>query len=428
MRMQKSRVLSWILLVALALVFVLRPYTEVLNRVYAVAVLLASILLVVRSRKNNLALIVSLFLAYSNYSIVMGVYLFPELRPEALYPQITDVRVYGIGIAMMLLFTLAVALLMPTDKKPFVFSRVFVREENYSILAFSAMTAMFVLIMLMGYGRVDSGRGTSSALYEYDVIIMIIMFYFCGNRKIPKAICCGCAGLYVLTSLLNGTRIEALACMIVVYLCFIRREIPLWLIVVGMVGGIVLFNIIGMFRGDYASLSVGLQTSIQSLKQSKLVFDTCTHAYFPALCMIEQFMDYSMLTAADSFVRFLGTIFLGQTRVAGGDLIMYVREMYYHNYGGVVLGFLYVWFSYFGSIFFGWIVTKLIGLTYSAKERSPLPMCAALYTAVMVPRWYLYGPWAITRGVLLCLVAMVLVCVVWRGMLRKPEGRIPTDE
>lgn len=415
---KRSAVVSVCVLLLCALFFAMKPYSETANNVYAVIVLLLSVILVVRSRHHNLALIISLFLAYSNYSIVVGVYLCPELRSVYLYPQIEDIEVYGIGIAMLLLLTLTLVLFMPSNRKKdrYIFAEHFVTEEHYNPLVFLALTLIFCVIMIVGYGRVEEGRGTSSALYEYNVIVMVAMFLFSGNKKWTKLICCGCTVPYVLTSLTNGTRIEAIVCLIVVYLCVLRKEVPLWVFVVGIMMGAVGLNIIGIFRGSSVSFSDGLQASMAAMKKSKMVFVTCTDAYFPTLCMIEQFKEYSLVSGMEYLFKFIGTIFAGANRVSGGNLIDYTRAMYYHNFGGVVTGFFYVWFSYPGALMFGGYVTAILNQT-KKRPHSPLPLCAVLYTTAMVPRWYLYGPWAITRGVMFCLVAVGLVYAVWKYIL-----------
>ena len=424
-RVKRSYVLAWCTLVFCVLFFAMKPYSEEMNYVYAVIVLLLSVILVIRCRHHNMALIISLFLAYSNYSIAVGIYLCPELRSIYLYPQITDVEVYGIGIAMLLLLNLTLVLFIPkvSKKERYIFAEDFVREDYYSPLVFLVLALLFMVIMIVGYGRVEEGRGTTSALYEYNVIVMIAMFFFSGNKKWTKIVCCGCTIPYVLTSLPNGTRIEAIMCMIVVYLCLFRREVPLWVFIAGMIVGAVGLNIIGIFRGNSVSLADGFQTSMESMKKSKMVFVTCTDAYFPTLCMIEQFKEYSLPTAFEYFFKFVGTIFLGANRVEGGNLIDYVRSFYYHNFGGVVTGFMYVWFSYPGALIFGGYVSTIVNAAKKETKHSPLLLCGVLYATAMVPRWYLYGPWAITRGVLICMVAVTLAYMVWKCVLCKREFR-----
>lgn len=386
-------------------------YNELLNKMIALLVIALSAAYVYKCRNSTL-LLVSVFIAYSNYSIAVGVYLVPELRSEYLYPQIVDVQVYGIGIALMMLFMVAVLIFLPPgiSKKEENFLSNFIKPENYNKPLFLLLTIVFFLILVFGYTRTSDGRGTSSAIYEYAVVILIFMFYYSGDNKYFRFICYICAILYVSTSLMNGTRIEALSCLLVVYLCTVRKKVPVGLLLSVFFVGSVIMNFVGMLRGNYDSLSTGLKEAAAGLWKSKFVFDTCTYAYFPSLCMIEQFKEYSLQDGMYFFSRFIQTIIKGQLRVPDGDLIAYVREIYFHNYGGVTIGFFYVWFSYLGSLVYGWIVgfyAKFINET--DKESAPVKQCAMLYFVATVPRWYLYGPWSFTRGILLCCIAFTVV-------------------
>lgn len=392
-----------------ALILYLVPYSELFNRIIAISVLLLSFVLVYRCRNSTLFRIVALFIAYSNYSIVIGIYLFPEMRPRYLYPQITDIEVYGIGIAMMFLFLAAILCFLPqtfsNGDEPFACQ--FVKPQNHNALMFYGMGLLFLMVTVLGYSRSSGGRGSSSALYEYGLIFLILMFYFSGGKKINTGICFALAALYVLTSLMNGTRIEALECMLILYFCGVRIKIPNALLIPLFIVGLVMFNLIGMFRGNNGSLMQGIADSFTRLIDSKLVFDTCTHAYFPALCMIEQFKHYDLRQAAYFLIRFLQTIVLGQSRVENGDLIQYVSKFYYHNFGGVSVGFFYVWFSYLGSLIYGAVYALYARLSNTLQKNStPLKLGIGLYFAVTVPRWYLYGPWSFTRGILICIVVL----------------------
>ena len=397
-------------------------YTEKMNQWIAVLVLFLSIAVVYKCRNNILLLLLSVFIAYSNYSIVVRVYLCPSLRPVYLYPQIQNVQVYGIGISLMLLFMIALLSFLPSKihKNTESFVKSFITSANYSGPIFLILAAAFFFILIFGYTRVSDSRGASSAIYEYDIIFLILMFYYSGNRRYLRLICYIGALAYVLTSFMNGTRVEALCCLLVVFFCTFKKKIPISLAITGFLVGIVAMNFIGILRGNYASFSVGMKAAISNLWESKLVFDTCTYAYFPMLCMVERFMKHSFLEGMYFFGKFLLTVLAGQVRVLDGDLIAYVRKFYFHNYGGVTVGFFYVWFSYLGPLIYGCIVGFFIKFINSGgKKNTPVKRCAMLYVVATVPRWYLYGPWSFTRGVLICCIIFVFISFIRKTFLTR---------
>ena len=397
-------------------------YTEKMNKWIAIAVLILSVIVVYKCRNNILLLILSVFIAYSNYSIVVGIYLDPTLRPKYLYPQIQDVQVYGMGITLLLFFMIALLSFLPSkiNKRSESFVNIFVKAGNFSVPIFLVLSIAFFLILIFGYTRATAARGVSSAIYEYDIIFLILMFYYSGNKRHLRWVCYIGAMLYVLTSFMNGTRVEALSCLLVVCFCTLKKKIPTWAALLGFLVGIIIMNFIGILRGNYSSFSVGLGEAISNLWTSKLVFDTCTHAYFPALCMIEQFKEYSLREGMYFFSRFLLTIFAGQSRVPDGDLIAYVRNFYYHNYGGVTTGFFYVWFSFWGPLIYGQIVGFFIKFVNSdVRKSTPVKKCAMLYVISTVPRWYLYGPWSFSRGMLICCIVFVVIGYVKKAFLTR---------
>lgn len=422
----RKKVIFGFLLFALCVAFFsLNLFTEEINKMIAIGVLLLSVVWVYQCWNELCLLIISLFILYSNYSIVVGIYLDKSLRPVYLYPQITDVKIYGIGIAMIFLVVLLLVFLTPKYRNRHAnsISSLFIRKENYSSALFYALFVVFVAFMMLGYTAGSGSRGSSSALYEYNIIVLLGMFYYSGCRKECRIICAICSVIYVFMSLLNGTRVEALACIIILFLCITRRKVKNHILLLGMFGGVLVFSCVGTIRGGAFSAELGKKI-INNLLDNKLVFDTCTHAYFPMLCMIEQFQTYSLSDAFHYLMAFLGTILMGQSRVTDGDLIKTVARFYYHNYGGVTLGFFWVWFSYVGAAVFAAILRGYTHLIEKSDLKlSDLRLCVIIYVTATVPRWYLYGPWSLTRGVLVCIVAFSIFRLGAR-LFRKEHKRV----
>ena len=169
--------------------FVLIPHTTLLNQLLAISTILCSIVWIYKCWNNMYLLIVSTFIAYSNYSIAVGIYLDESLRPKYLYPQIQNVDIYSVGIFLMFLTMLSLAILSPKCKKNTVkVAREFVKPENKNDTVFFALMILFIGIVVLGYSRASNSRGSSTAIYEYASILIILMFYFSGRKKIQKNI------------------------------------------------------------------------------------------------------------------------------------------------------------------------------------------------------------------------------------------------
>ena len=411
---QKKTAVLYFVYIIFVIIAHMNIYSEYFNNTLAIGTILLSGVFVYKCRKCIPLLFISLFIAYSNYSIAVGIYLFPELRPKYLYPQITDVDVYGIGIMLifLLMFSLCVFIKIDIKNMDNIFSTAFIRKENYNSLFFFFLVLIFLFIMIFGYKRSSNGRGSSSPIYEYNVIIALLAFYYSGDKKILKYICLAMTFFYAFTSFLNGTRVEALSVLMIAYICYSSQNISSKTIVIYMVLGIIMFNFIGAFRGNYSNFGEAYFSVIQNFKDSKFVFDTCTHAYFPSLCMIEQFKRYNFFRSMHFFFRFLLTIIMGSSRVTDGNLIKYTSLLYYHNGGGVIVGFLYAWLSYLGPCLFALLFGFVSKRFFYRAEKKDSDYVAMLYIMCSTPRWYLYGPWAFFRGTLICLTAFWITIIV----------------
>ena len=413
MKVKKIYVAYIFLFILFVFAFVLIPHTTLLNQLLAVSTIFCSIVWIYKCWNNMYLLIVSTFIAYSNYSIAVGIYLDESLRPKYLYPQIQNVDIYSVGIFLMFLTMLSLAILSPKCKKNTVkVAREFVKTENKNDIVFFALMILFIGIVVLGNSRASNSRGSSTAIYEYASILIILMFYFSGRKKIQKNICAVCCLVYALTSLLNGTRIEALICVIIFALCYFENEINPVVLLLAMLLGLIAFSIVGTLRGNWALLKGNVGEIAGTLTKHKFVFDTCTHAYFPMLCMIDIYRKYSFLEAMHYLVAFVLTIFLGQSRVNDGNLIQVVSNYFYHNYGGVSQGFFFVWFSYMGALIYAVVILAYTRFINDKKVMlTPTKCSAIIYVVASVPRWYLYGPWSLFRGVLICVIfTKVTVC------------------
>lgn len=404
----KKRTIEVIIAYCFAVLFLnCIQFSVIINKLIAMGVLIFSVFWVYKCWNNIYLLIMSLFIAYSNYSIVMGIYLDENLRPEYLYPQITDINIYGCGISILFLTMFTLVCIMPKiEKNTINITNVLVHKKNNNPLLFIIVTVLFLAIIFGGYTRSSNARGSSSSIYEYGSILLIVMFYFSGGKKKQKIICGGCCAIYVLTSLINGTRIEALICILIFLLCYFQKGLKSQVLFIGMLVGLILFSVVGTLRGNWElMLNNGWKSMISVLFDNKFVFDTCTHAYFPMLCMVEEFNKYSVGKALHYLCMFILSVFAGQSRIPDGDLIKVVAEKYYHNYGGVTPGFFYVWFSYAGSLVFSLIIYCYIRFISGLKKTVTINRaCTVLYIVSSVPRWYLYGPWSLLRGTMICII------------------------
>ena len=380
-------------------------YTENLNKFIAWMVIIFSCLFAWKCRKNMMLFIVSIFIAYSNYSIAMGIYII-ENRPKYLYPQITDIEIYGKGIALVCLFMLLMNIFFPKIYQTYkISSDIFINKEKKNNILIIFLAILFIFLLLY---RVILLLGTTSTLYEYGVIFIILMFYYSGKSKGNLFLIYLLSILYIVISFINASRIEAIVCIIILFIFSYSYKVKWYHLILISFVGITLMNIIGIYRSNNLKMSFEqIAYGMHVLWNGKLVFDTCTHAYFPGLCMIEIAKDFSLSDSLYFLKQFILTIFLGKDRVPNGDLIRYTSQFYYHNFGGFSLMFFYVWFRGLGVFVFSYILRwyfEYMQKFIELNKHNGIIKCLIIYIIATVPRWYLYGPLILFRGALIFMI------------------------
>ena len=421
---KKRTILSLIIMFLICIIIQLFSFTVPINKFIAILTLFFSLIWVYKCWNNIYLLIISLFILYCNYSVVVGIYLDESLRPIYLYPQINSVEVYGIGIFILFSFSMGLALLTPKIKtKAKTYRNILINKNNDNKFIFYLLLLVFNLITIFGFTRIANSRGSSSPIYEYNAIILLLLFYYSADRSLRRFFCIECIMVYSLSSLIGGSRVEVLICLIIFALCYFKKSINQKVLCTGMCMGLCLFSFIGTIRGNWAALVTDKSQILSLVIKDKFVFDTCTYAYFPMVCMIELFQNFSFSSSLYYFIRFLGTIFLGQSRVVDGDLIWITGEHYFHNYGGFTLGFFYVWFSYFGGLLFSLYVYFYEKIMMKiSKSITEFKVYCITYFVATVPRWYLYGPWSMTRGLLVC--SILFIAMSYLSKICSKRGRL----
>ena len=100
-----------------------------------------------------------------------------------------------------------------------------------------------------------------------------------------------------------------------------------------------------------------------------------------------------------------------------GRVIMYY---FYHNFGGVSQGFFFVWFSYMGALIYAAIILAYTRFINDRRVTLTPEKCSAIiYVVASVPRWYLYGPWSLFRGVIICVLLTKIIIYSEKLIRRK---------
>lgn len=400
---KKSFLLFWIFLNIFFVIgsFFISPTFEAC-KFFSVLLLLNSFYGIYLSKSNFGLLLMFSFIAYANYSVAIGVYLYPEIRPDVLYEQITNKGIYLEAVVSMVLFSALI--LLPFRSK--IQNNVHEYKNNYSLpvtksVEYICLVAYIVIFITQTEWSVGE-RMTTTAIGEYKFVFAIIGSIFAVKTKKHRRLWSFCLLVSSGISFVGGNRVDSFPALFVLLLVWFPNISLKKVLICGM-PLVVFMKIIGTIRGNPALLlNFDLGRIFSMIWEEKFVQDTFTFAYFPSLCSIELCQTQTFDVKSDLFLGNISFIFWG------GGFSKYILSTYtsdyYIHYGGF-FGPLNLnhWMGVFGSFIIGmivlYIVNKLKGINFRAHTKSVIYAFGICFICIC-PRWYIYNFFGLFRTML----------------------------
>lgn len=385
-------------------------------------ILFLSVCMLLKAKDNSYLLILFGIIAYVNFSLVISeiLGLATALTNDTLSWQ-NSIRFseYWLTGAQSLVIMLSVINIF-FDKK-FVELTVngfeFELKDN-SIIFYVGYVAIILIWAFLGYA---SEAGTNylsdtSALYEYCLVIVPILWLYSGNRMIRKVLLSIFIVLYCGKSMLHGDRSSMLPMLIFFYfMCFDRVKIDIKKIIILAIGGILISNIISVYRTletqEISSISTNL---IAKYGTSFFTSDTVSQSYYTSV--VVQLTHDKVNNSFLMFFDFVIGVFLGGN-YGNADISTIVSSYYINKYGGLYYSWFYFWFGYVGvfggSLALGAIIRKIF-----MKNKAYFNVLK-LIVIIFSLRWYVYTPFVFFRSVLFVFSSLYFVCWIFDSVCRR---------
>lgn len=361
-------------------------------------------------RKNMLSFVLNIIILYFNYSLVASVYWNANALPAHFAGYTFGELLRGINIVLLFFATYMCTLKDNADPE----KRVFIKKDSPNWLIVGVAAAYIALAPFLFYHTESFGtRGVASAFYEYSLVVLIVSL--CFSRRDWKALgvlMAVCIWM-IMHGLLHGERVLALQMVIVWGLYLLIHRLSLKLIIPCCIAGIFVFTIFGMYRGLNALEGNVLKNVFQSLLQGGMANDT-SYAAFQTSMNVLRLADISTIwERLGLFLRYLLYIVAGSS-VQDANLAILALEVGWHGGGGWLPVYFSFWLGYPGviavGIGLGWLINKASQLRPGKDYFNYL----ALYVVVTTPRWYLYSPAPLTRGLLMYTLVFIAATIVYR--------------
>ena len=410
-----EKVILFFLLLLCLMLIIFDYYPKLL---VCILIILVEIFMLIKVRKNNMLLFIYLCIFYFDYSVIVGKYIgIPIKRLSIVYSQIPmKSNVHFIGLMSILLFHIILALLMPkvkeTPNNPFVNNFL---EKKASI----AFITLLTTIIILGYLFFPSIVG-SRALYEYAIILFCLGFYSSKKNSSYYYILVFLMAISTVVNMYHGGRIISLMPMIAYFIIHNITKLTSKKLIEFFVIIIVVFTFFGLY-GDLIEKKesikrVSFNDLGTTLVERKFTLDTSVAAYWAGLTYIAT---SGKVTAHYRMINFMEYI-TKYTLLGSKSNYIPLNELsykyYVHYSGGYAQSYFYFWLGYVGVIIYAIYISIFINIVNNiTKESTDLKKIICIYFISTLPRWYLYYPTPLFRGIVIMLIIYLFLVKLFKN-------------
>lgn len=379
--------------------------------------------MLIKYRKHKLLFFTMLTIWYFNYSFVITKYIGQKaMLLENLYNQLVNGNTLYISIIMQIVFLCIINLIVGEVK--YIEPK---EEENTNN---SKSTKIFVLIIhialiaILIYHLVNKIT-YNTTLFEYSILLFILVLYYSKGNKKNRIISEVILGIFSIYSLLIGERIAVLQFLIVDFIINYLDKFKIKHIISCLVLGIVTFTVAGLY-GDFLDYGYDFKDLtpkyiIEQFAERRLALDTSVSAYFSGLSMVDVSNKYT-----DEFRLNNGLEYFTKYTLLGGKanydtLDVEIREHQVNYGGGLTTCYFFFWFGWIGVVLISIYVGILLRITKNVEndKSNTYTKMLSIFIIGTLPRWYLYVPTMLFRGILIFSIAYVIMHFIVIKTIRK---------
>lgn len=381
-------------------------YNIYTNGIMGLILLSYSIIFCILSKNYFQFWIMSMIILYFNYSIVINDYLLEGIKINL--PYYEDIFYYGLLINLQVIF---LSIIKSSLKKVEHENR---RESLRDIRKDNALISVGMIIIIvcgLVWGiNFNEGIGyivRITSFYEYLYIFILAGLLFSKNHKILEATIVVLSVLVCLQDLAMGGRITSLQ-IIIMMLVYFENFLSRKKVSIGMLMGIVLFNIVGMLRNMLIMERLSIEYFFSRLTKNNFTIDTAYYAWYTSVTNVISKDLSNIKERLENFLGFFFNIF-GISLNGYSVLPTLAKEKGLYNLGGgVVVSYFYFWFGIVGVFFVSLFVKKLLQVMVRFNYLKIVNVLSVIF-CITVPRWYLYTPLHLIRPML---IFAIIYCVL----------------
>lgn len=360
----------------------------------------------IRFRKSPFIAPIFLVLAYVTYSITIGRYLFPEIAPNINGVIGLEFDFLGLFIVLLFLSIFSVSLNKSLN------TTINISPTSHSSVntIISVVSIIIALIMQFSFMRaVESGRGEYTPIYEYSIVFCIISLFYSLNSPILKRIILVILGAMILRDFSLGHRATAIQITMLIYALVLTKYYSFKKLISLFCISILIFNLVAAYRASFSfSVDMIFDNLYFSVTEQYFAADTAYFAWVASLTFLSVQNVTPIAEIINNLINFSLSMIVPGT--VGSNLYTITKEFYQHANGGILPLYMFYYFSYLAIPITSLVVAAYFNLL-SATNHVSFKHLVFIFVFVTTPRWLIYAPTALFRGVaLFAIVVVAMFC------------------
>ena len=397
------------------------------SNVVAAMVLIIDFYMVFKVIKNTLIFFLFMTIAYFDYSVIFSKYFFRIENFDWIFKLIKYNDTLFVGIAIVFILHSIILFFMKkeiyTDKKQ-IFEMTSEEKKfnnKYCKLIMSFLIAIIAFVVFdYFFFHIIFNKET---IYEYLLIPIIIVIYYCRDNKLFRRMILLIIVFSAAINIYRGGRIASLCPLIAYFFIIYYKKINYKIVSFVMIVGILFYVFFGMYgdilihNGDVTKLSVFDLSD--RISEDMLTLDTSYSAYWTGLTMVESRNIVKPVERIKNMIHFFSTYTIFGT-LSNYEQVSNITHNYYtHWYGGYITGYFYYWLGIIGviliSLYLSYLLYKFASVNTNSSNYIKILL---VYFICTVPRWYLYYPTGLFRGVLIYTVVYYVINVILQKKIK----------
>ncbi len=378
----------------------------------ALSVMVLNIFSIIKYRKNIILLVAFLWMFYCDYSVIFAKYFYNITAFKVMYGQLKfdDTMLKSIFILFVfhyiVLFILNIKSKVKKNDETFdyIMTTKKIKDKYINMICYLLLFAIIFVIINNLFIHIITIRDT---ILEYIFIpILLCCFYGRNNYKLRNILFI-IVMIYSFEMVRLGARVSIIEPLIAVVMLLLSKLLTVKRVILGFFLGIYVFTAAGLYGDNLANSSnkydySNIKFVVSLMNERKFTLDTSYSSYWTGLTFIESMQYVSKEDRLKNFIDYsIKYTFFGSNSNYR-NLPSISRNYYVHCNGGYITSYFYYWLGFLGifiiSLYIGVLFRKINKLDHNSNDYIKI---ISIYIISTIPRWYLYNPTPLLRGILI---------------------------